>query len=806
VAVLMRCHLCDEPVTTPFPADGHTFCCHGCRELWRLLGDEQLAELKQGPGVNWAVWRDRATQPEPAARPAGPRAGTVTLDLDGLWCASCSLLIEEVLRRVPGVYAAKVEFAARTAEVLVDTGAVSPPELTTLVRSLGYGAREHTDDVSDSPADLALRRRLAVSAVLAVVVMMLSIPVWSGYLRQFPSSIGHALAIAILVLATPVLWWGGWPFIRGAWASLEHRVPTMDLLIAIGSVSAYAYSIVSLLTGRPFLYFDTACMLITFLLLSRVLEVATRNRATAVIRLLSGLIAPTARVMRAEEETELAVEALEPGDLVIVRPGQRIPVDGEVVDGASGVDEAFLSGESRPVDKAPGDPVYAGTLVANGRLVIRTTRAREDTVLAQTARYIRAAQGAHNRWRRLADRVLRVFVPVVLGAAVVTFVVTWMVAHLPLTDALLRAIAVLVIACPCALSVATPVAVLAGSQRFSEEGFLIRSDEALDRAAQLDTICLDKTGTLTTGRLSVTYTTVTDPDVLRWMGSAEVPSEHPVAVAIVRYLTERGIAPVPAEGFSAQPGFGVEATVEGHRVRVGAVQDPALLQGTAIDPAWTVAAVEVDGVHRGLICVEDTVRPEAPAVVKRLADAGYAVVLMTGDREDAAAWVAGAAGITEYVARMLPADKAEWVRARQAAGHRVAFVGDGINDAPALVQADLGIALASGSDIAREAGHLVLARSDLRTIPEALDVARQAGRVIRQNLFWALAYNSAALPAAAFGFVEPVIAAGAMLLSSVFVLGNSLRVLGWSPRRYVMGGLAATGYLALLALLAFWKM
>ncbi|MCL5972122.1 MAG: cadmium-translocating P-type ATPase [Firmicutes bacterium] len=814
---VLTCYLCEQPVVTPVPGDDHIFCCHGCRELWRILGDEEIAELKSRPGLNWQNLRNSLSPESPKlSMTADPR--TVTLDIDGMWCASCSILVEHVLTQLPGVVAAQIDFATSTAQVAVDAATTTPAELTQTITDLGYGAKEHNvEDIDGTDRDLSLLRRFGVSAVLAIFVMMFSVPVWSGYLPHLPGGLKDVLAYGLWALATPVVFWGGWPFLRGAWSSLRHGVPTMDLLIAIGALSAYGYSAYTAVFGGRYLYFDTSTMLISFLLLSRNLEVGTRNRAAGVVRMLSQLSVKEATIWEDGRERKIPAEQLMIGQNVVIRPGERIPVDGIIVAGDSSLDESFLTGESLPADKGAGDMVYAGTINHSGRIVAEVRRVAADTILAQTARFVRAAQGAQGQWRRLADRVLRIFVPFVLVVGVITFV-SWFVwgesmSHsypTTLSTALLRTIAVFVIACPCALSVATPLAVLAGAQRLGRYGMLLRSDDALERSARIDTVLLDKTGTLTLGQMAVAEMCPRSIDLIQLAASVELASEHPIAQALVRWSEAQQIPLLTVENFQSLPGFGVQGVVNNHRVSVIALRSndaiPDSLKNDAdrlIGSDRTVAQIVIDNVTQGIIAFSDQIRPEAKQAIAALRDHGFAVWMITGDNHGTAQMVAEHLGIDHWESQKSPVDKASIVEHLQQAGHHVAFVGDGVNDAPALVQADLGIAMGTGSDIAVEAGHLTLTRPNVINLADTLTTGRHVAEIIKQNLWWALLYNLVALPAAAFGLAYPFVAALAMLLSSAFVLGNSLRILGFSPTRYVKGVAMVVSTIGALAVLAY---
>jgi Cu2+-exporting ATPase len=531
-----------------------------------------------------------------------------------------------------------------------------------------------------------------------------------------------------------------------------------------------------------------------------------------VLGVLTDLAHRDATVLREGREVTVPASAVRAGDCVVVRAGQVVPVDGVVVDGRSAVDESGLTGEALPVEKVEGAAVYAGSISLDGRLVVRATRVGEESVLGRAAAAVRAAQARAGRWQQLADRVVRLFVPAVLVAGAGTFAWWRGPGGLGTEEALLRGIAVLVIACPCALAVATPLAVLAGAQGLGRMGVLLRSGEALERAAGVDTVLLDKTGTVTAGRLRLVDLCPVDEELLALAASVEAGSAHPLALAVVEAAEARGLPLRPVEALREVPGAGVCGRIAGQEVRVGrwGLEGPLPAELEAAVRQWeaqgyTPLALTVDGTCRAVLALGDWPRPEAAAAaVAELRRRGVEVRLVTGDAPGTAAAVSRAVGIPSWSARVLPADKAALVAALQAEGRRVAFIGDGVNDAPALAQADLGVALGSGADLAVEAGELVLLRPDLRALPAILDLARRTRAVIRSNLAWALAYNSLALPAAVAGYAHPLLAAGAMVLSSAFVLGNTLRLLGRSPWRLGRAALGVACLFALLGMLAWW--
>lgn len=806
------CYLCEQAVSVPVPADGHVFCCHGCRELWRLLGDDELAQLKSQPGVRWETVRQQA--PPTLISTEGPavRPESVTLDIDGMWCASCALLIEHVVMRTPGVIGARIDYSASVADIAIDRSQIQPDRLAQVVQQLGYGAKTHEEHNQGGPSrDQALVNRFGISLALSVFVMMFSVPIWSGYLPQLPVVFRDWLGYGLMALATPVLFWGGWPFLRGAWTSIRHRVPTMDLLIAIGTLSAYIYSVLSLLTGGRYLYFDTASMLVTFLLFSKLLEVSTRNQAGGIARLLSRFTVNQVRRLEVDGRTTMvSLDKVSPSDRLVILPGERLGVDAVIEEGWSALDESILTGEALPCDKGPGDTVYAGTVNHSGRLLVRTLRAPRESLLSQIQSYVKEAQESRGPWRMLADRILRIFVPVVLIIGLATLAVSRLAFNLPWAASLLRMTAVFVIACPCALSVATPLAIMAGAQRLGRAGVLIRSGDALERLALISLVAFDKTGTLTLGRMTVRDSWPEGPEVIQWAASAELGSEHPIAQALVRQAEKRGIPLLSGEPFETTPGFGISAVVAGRAVQVvrldeGTELPPPLAEKTKawLDQGYSVSLVKVGGEWFGAVALSDILREDAGSTVKQLKALGYRVAVLSGDHPEAVRRIAEEIGSDDFVGGMDPVQKAQWIEARQDQGERVLFVGDGINDSPALVKAELGMAMGQGSDIAREAGHLTLTRPAVGAVLEALSTGKTAAGVIRTNLLWAFIYNLLALPAAAVGVTSPLIAAAAMLVSSAFVLGNSLTILGWSPKRYVVGALSIAAAGALLVSLAW---
>ncbi|MER0141457.1 heavy metal translocating P-type ATPase [Bacillus safensis] len=731
-------------------------------------------------------------------------------DIEGMTCAACANRIEKKINRMDGVDHGSVNFALETLQVTYHPGQTSANDIKDAVQSIGYSLIEpDADQAEEGKKD---HRQAAIEKQTArfLFSMILSLPLLWAMVSHFSFTSFIWLPEAFmnpwvqLALAAPVQFIVGWPFYVGAYKALRNKSANMDVLVALGTSAAFFYSLYESIqsairgTHEAALYYETSAVLITLIVLGKLMEARAKGRSSEAIQKLMGLQAKEAVIERDGKQMTVPISDVKVNDLVFVKPGEKVPVDGEIIEGTTAIDESMITGESLPVDKTAGDMVIGATINKNGFIKIKATKVGKETALSQIIRVVEQAQGSKAPIQRMADQISGIFVPIVVGIAVLTFLI-WFFFVDPgnVTSALETFIAVIVIACPCALGLATPTSIMAGSGRAAESGILFKGGEHLEVTQSLDTVVLDKTGTVTKGEPSLTdvlaYANWTEDTLLQLAGSAEQQSEHPLARAITDGMKERGLEAVEVEAFQADPGHGIEAKAAGHKLLIGTRK---LLQKhhiqyeqieasvtTLEEQGKTAMLVAIDGEVAGIVAVADTIKSSSPQAIARLKEQGIHVVMMTGDNKLTAEAIAKQAGIDHVIAEVLPEEKAAHIAALQEQGKKVAMVGDGINDAPALATANIGMAVGTGTDVAMEAADITLMTGDLHAIADALEFSKKTMRNIKQNLFWALAYNCIGIPIAAFGFLAPWLAGAAMAFSSVSVVLNALRLQRLKPIR-----------------------
>lgn len=711
-----------------------------------------------------------------------------TLIVEGMTCAACSARVEKVLNRLEGIKRATVNLSTNKAIVEFPSGAVEDEDLIKAIEKAGYKAEIEVERDGDREKELrekeirSLKRSFIISAIL-------SLPLFSAMFFHM-AGIDNILSNGYfqLLLATPVQFIIGYRFYKGAYNSLRGGGANMDVLVAMGTSAAYFYSIYNLIVGVPEYYFEASAVIITLILLGKTFEAVAKGKTSEAIKKLMGLQPKTARVIKDGVEMDIPIEEVTIGDIIVVRPGERIPVDGIIVEGNSSVDESMITGESIPIDKTVGDEVIGATINKFGSFKFQASKVGKDTVLAQIVKLVEEAQGSKAPVQRLADKISGIFVPIVVAIAVITFLGFYLIKG-DFNTGLINAVAVLVIACPCALGLATPTAIMVGTGKGAENGILIKSGEHLERAHKMDTIVLDKTGTITKGEPEVTdiitFNGVDRDELLRIAASVEKVSEHPLGQAIVRKGEEELLIIKAPESFEAIPGKGLKARLEGKEVYIGnrkLMEEAGISIGGAEElsrletEGKTAMLVGIDGSISGIIAVADQIKDSSKKAIEELKNMGLEVYMITGDNQRTAKAIAEEVGIKNVLAEVLPENKAEVVEAIKAEGKLVGMVGDGINDAPALVAADVGFAIGTGTDVAMEAADITLMRGDLMSIVTAIRLSHRTMKTIKQNLFWAFFYNSIGIPFAALGFLNPMIAGGAMAFSSVSVVTNSLRL------------------------------
>jgi heavy metal translocating P-type ATPase len=809
-----------------FTGGQRPFCCAGCANVYAILLESGVVEkggdLRQSELYQQSLKLRLVSRPETSAPaiPPGTETREALYRLSGMWCTSCGWLVEHAVRREYGVTAAEVLFTSDLLKVTYCPQYVEPGRIPARVASLGYRAEEYSADAGsrgEEGRDLLLR--IGLAGFLWMNVMLFSLVIYASYFEGIAEWARRAVPFILMALATPAVFYAAWPVHRIAWFGLRQGVIRMETLISAGVLAAYGYSAIQAFQGSKYLYFDTACAIVTLVLAGKAMERGAKEKTARAVAMLYRLMPKKARLDQEGRDRFVAIEAVKPGMPLLVKPGERIPADGVITEGSSAVDESVLTGESAPREKGPGSEVLGGSLNGAGVLRIRATHAAAESTLQQVVRSVENALASRMPLERVVDRVSRIFVPLVMGIAIAT-VGGGALFGLGFTEALMRGIAVVVIACPCALGIATPLATTAAIGAASRRGILIRDARVLETIRKVDVLVLDKTGTATEGQFRVRESMLqaatprpaamaraagpSSPgdapdalDPLTLLASVEACSEHPIAAAVLRHAEEHGVARRPAREVEVTRGAGILGVVEGVRVVAG---NRHLLgsEGVALPPEvdqaarqWeraglTTVFVALDGVCAGALGLGDRLRPETPRLIAALRERGVRTILLSGDAAEVTAYIAAQLGADEHRGEVRPGDKAAAIRQAQQGGAVVAMAGDGINDAPALAAADLGIALGSGADLAMQAAPVVLMSGSLLRLAETFDLARFTLRVVRQNLFWAFFYNSIGISLSAAGVLNPILAAAAMVFSSLSVIGNSLRL-------YARGNFAEAG-------------
>ncbi len=784
------------------------FCCHGCQGVYRIINGAGLGNFyqqrswpEQGvpPGVFEAEFDDGSLSRHVVAR--SDTSADISLIIEGIRCASCVWLLEKLLCKEQGVIGIRVNYGTHRAQVRFNPKETTPAEIFSSVSRLGYLPHPFTAGAAHQAVvreQRSLLIRFGTAAFLSMQLMGFSFALYGGYFHGIDPGIRQMIQYFAAVVTTPVVFYSGWPFLAGAWRSLRNHAPSMDLLISLGVLTAYSYSLYALVVGGE-VYFDTAAMIITLILLGRLFEGSARNRSVAGIDKLLQLAPETANLIKGDETQSVASDSLTPGDFILVRPGERIPVDGQIQTGETELDESTITGEPMPVMRRQGESVSAGSLNLSSSVRLKVECLATESFVARMARMVEEAQNRKAAIQSLADRVATLFVPFVTLVAAGTWIF-WYFCNVPHSEALLNAVSVLIVACPCALGLATPTAVLVASGSSASRGILFRGGDILEQTGRIDLIAFDKTGTLTVGKPSVVQIILasgqSEENILRLSSQAESGSSHPIALGIIARAKAAGITSESPESVETIPGRGLRMHTQNGEVLVGS-RTFLTEKGIDLPPvesgALTEVYVSLSGSWCGVLIIQDPMRDESAQTMSRLQQLGLDTVLLTGDRAETASQVSTKLAIPLYRADLCPSDKAEWVEAQQQSGRKVMMVGDGINDAPALSVANVGCAMAGGTDIALETSDLVLTRPDLGRLYEAIFIARKTLQIIKQNLFWAFTYNLITIPLAASGTLAPVWAAVTMASSSLLVVGNSLR-LGRLVRRTFSVAKQTTGH------------